>query len=101
MTLLANGIMFDDREVHERFVRSWGSRGQNFRERATAVELRIDLATSSLPTAVIDRLIRYVPHAVTSDGILLVLSRADRSQAENRRAAHARLLALLLSLIHI
>jgi ribosome-associated protein len=32
---------------------------------------------------------------VTSAGVLIVVARADRSQLQNRSAAHARLLALL------
>jgi ribosome-associated protein len=32
---------------------------------------------------------------VTADGVLIVASRANRSQAENRRAARARLVVLL------
>jgi ribosome-associated protein len=32
---------------------------------------------------------------VTTDGVLIVASRANRSQAENRRAARARLVVLL------
>jgi ribosome-associated protein len=42
-----------------------------------------------------DRLIALAGRAVTTDGVLVVVSRVHRSQARNRDAARARLAALL------
>ncbi len=84
-----------NREVKERFVRAYGSGGQNPRKAATAVALRFDLGASSLPPDVKSRLIALAGRHVTSKGVLLIVSRANRSQAQNRTTAHARLAALL------
>ena len=72
-----------------------GPGGLNGDRDATAVELCLDIPKSSLPQEVKARLIALGGRHVTSAGILVVVARADRSQVQNRSAAHARLLALL------
>src|ERR1051325_1249268 len=72
-----------------------GPAGQNIRNEETAVELRVDIAASSLPEEVKERLRLLAGRTVTKDGVLVVVSRVHRSQADNRDAAHARLLAFL------
>ncbi len=95
MLRVTDTVILDDRDVHERFVRAIGPGGQNLRKEETAVELRFDIAGSSLPDDVKERLLALAGRAVTSDGVLVVVSRVHRSQADNREAAHARLMTLL------
>ena len=92
---VTDAIVLRDSEVKERFVRASGPGGQNVNKEATAVELRVDLRRSSLPSDVKERLIALAGRHVTTDGVLIVDSRAHRSQTENRDAARARLVALL------
>jgi len=95
MVHITDAIVLDDREITERFVRATGPGGQNVNKDATAVELRIDIGRSSLPPDVRDRLITLAGRHITTDGVLVVVSRVHRSQAQNRNAARARLVALL------
>ena len=95
MLRVTDSISLDDNEVEERFVRAMGPGGQNARNEQTAVELRFDIAASSLPVDVKDRLRAQAGRAVTNDGVLVIVGRARRSQIENRAVAHVRLLALL------
>ena len=95
MIQITDRISLDDRDVEERFVRSIGQASQNVRKEATAVELRLDLAASSLPADVKERLRILAGRTVTTDDVLLVTSRVHRSQVENRDAAHTRLVTLL------
>lgn len=90
-----DATMLKEAEVQERFVRAVGARGQNARKEATAVELRVDLETASLPKDVKARLRVLAGRRLTTDGVLVIVSRAYRSQADNRDAAHARLVSLL------
>ena len=95
MIRVTDAILLSDREVKERLVRASGPGGQNVKKEATAVELRFDIGRSSLPPDIKDRVIALAGRGVTTDGVLVVLSRAHRSQAKNRDAARDRLVALL------
>src|ERR1043166_6630656 len=92
---ITDTIALEDREVQERFVRATGARGQNVRKKATPGELSFDIDHSSLPPDVKRRLIDLGGRRVTTDRVLVVVSRADRSQLKNRESARERLLALV------
>jgi ribosome-associated protein len=95
MIQVTPSIAIDDSELEEHFVRASGHGGQNVNKVSTAVELRFDIARSSLPDDVKIRLTDLAGKRVTSDGVLLIDSREHRTQGMNREAARARLLALL------
>src|SRR5437870_12135213 len=95
MLHVTDSITIDDRELDERFVRASGPGGQNVNKVSTAVELRFDVERSSLPVDVKDRLKTQAGHRMTGEGVLLIDSREHRTQAQNRAAARARLVAML------
>ena len=95
MLRVTDAILIEDRELEERFVRASGPGGQNVNKVSTAVELRFDVNASSLPPDVRQRLVALAGNRMTGEGVLLIDSREHRTQAQNRDAARARLLALL------
>jgi ribosome-associated protein len=95
MIPVTDAISLDERDLDERFVRASGPGGQNVNKVATAVELRFNVASSSLPDDVKQRLISLAGPKRISDGILTIDSREYRAQPQNRAAARARLVALI------
>ena len=95
MIRITDSIAIEEREIDERFVRASGPGGQNVNKVSTAVELRFNVPASSLPPDVRQRLVDLAGRRLTSDGVLLIDSREHRTQAQNREAALARLVALI------
>jgi ribosome-associated protein len=82
-------------ELTWRFSRSGGPGGQSVNTADSRVELRFDLAgTPSVPPVLKSRALGRLAGRLV-DGVLVVTASEHRSQLQNRRAAEARLVALL------
>ena len=84
-------IQIDESELKLDFIHASGPGGQNVNKVASAVQLRFDTASPSLPDDVKARLIGIAGKRVSSSGILMLESSRFRSQSGNRQAVIAKL----------
>jgi ribosome-associated protein len=92
---IAPNITLPLSELEMSAVRSSGPGGQNVNAVATAVQLRFDIWSSSLPEEVKNRLQRMGGKKITKDGVLVIKAQTARTQEGNRQEALRRLTELL------
>ena len=89
-------IEIPEDEVELKAIRSQGAGGQNVNKVATAIHLRFDLHSPSLPEKVRKRLLGSGDSRITADGVLIIKAQNHRTQEKNRSEAIARLRTLIL-----
>jgi ribosome-associated protein len=96
--IITPDIVIPDEELEWKFIRSSGPGGQNVNKVSSAAQLRFLLPqNASLPVPVRNRLRALAGQKLIDDGTILFKSMSERSQEQNRRAALARLEALIRS----
>jgi ribosome-associated protein len=94
--IVTPSVAIPDEAIDERFVRASGPGGQNVNKVATAVQLRFDLARSTvLDEGTKARLRSLAAGRVTDEGVLVIDARAHRTQSQNREDARQRLVELV------
>jgi ribosome-associated protein len=87
-------------EVEVSAVRAQGAGGQNVNKVSSAIHLRFDIAASSLPADVKQRLLALRDQRISTDGVLVLKAQKFREQEKNRTEAMRRLQRLVDSVAH-
>jgi len=88
-------LVIDVNEVEFNAIRAQGPGGQNVNKVSSAVHLRFDIANSSLPEHIKERMLAMRDQRITKDGVVVLKAQQSRSQEANKEEALRRLQELV------
>jgi ribosome-associated protein len=84
-------IALPEEELEWQPIRAQGAGGQNVNKVSSALHLRFDIGSSSLPDEVKERLLALRDQRISRDGIVVIKAQRFRTQEKNRADAIERL----------
>ena len=96
MLKISDKLAIPDQEIDMVAIRAQGAGGQNVNKVSSAIHLRFDIKSSSLPDSCKEQLLNLKDRRITNDGIIVIKAQQFRTQEKNRDAALERLRQMIL-----
>lgn len=95
MLKISNHVTIPDSELEFQPIRAQGPGGQNVNKVESAVQLRFDIKSASLPEFCKERLLKSKDQRITKDGVVIIKAQRFRSQQKNKEDALNRLKSII------